>query len=105
MKTKSQLIGEIQKKLGKDASKAAAERALDVVIDCIKKCVKDAAKKVSKKKPSETALIFLGFGSFRAKRREARTGRNPRTGKAIKIKAAKVPYFKPTQQFKDSLNK
>ena len=45
-----------------------------------------------------------GFGSFEAKLREARTGRNPQTGKEINIAARNVPVFTPAKAFKDSLN-
>lgn len=45
-----------------------------------------------------------GFGTFQAKERSARTGRDPRTGAAIAIKAATVPSFKAGQVFKDALN-
>lgn len=44
-----------------------------------------------------------GFGAFSVKSRPARTGRNPRTGAAIKIKAAKVPKFRPGKALKDAL--
>ncbi|MGI5839674.1 MAG: HU family DNA-binding protein [bacterium] len=42
---------------------------------------------------------LVGFGSFRVRRRAARTGRNPRTGKAIRIPAKTVPVFKPGKAF------
>ena len=45
-----------------------------------------------------------GFGAFSVKHRPARAGRNPRTGAAIKIKAAKVPKFRPGKALKDALN-
>ena len=45
-----------------------------------------------------------GFGAFTVKRRNARTGRNPRTGEAIKIKAARVPKFSAGKAFKDAVN-
>ena len=45
-----------------------------------------------------------GFGAFSVKHRPARTGRNPRTGDAIKIKAAKIPKFRPGKALKDALN-
>ena len=45
-----------------------------------------------------------GFGAFTVKKRDARTGRNPRTGAAIKIKAAKIPKFRPGKALKDALN-
>jgi len=46
----------------------------------------------------------VGFGTFYIGKRSARTGRNPRTGAAIKIKAAKVPKFRPGKALKDALN-
>jgi DNA-binding protein HU-beta len=46
----------------------------------------------------------VGFGSFYVGKRAARTGRNPRTGAAIKIKAAKVPKFRPGKGLKDGIN-
>ena len=48
---------------------------------------------------------ITGFGTFQARDRAARTGRDPRTGAAIQIKAAKVPAFKAGQVLKDTLNK
>jgi len=45
-----------------------------------------------------------GFGAFSVKNRPARTGRNPRTGEAIKIKAAKVPKFTAGKALKDAVN-
>ena len=45
-----------------------------------------------------------GFGTFSTRNRDAREGRNPRTGAAIKIKAAKVPKFRPGKALKDALN-
>ena len=45
-----------------------------------------------------------GFGAFSTRARTARTGRNPRTGDAIKIKAAKIPKFRPGKALKDALN-
>ena len=47
---------------------------------------------------------ITGFGTFEAKSRKARTGRNPRTGETIKIKAAKVAKFTPAKGLKDALN-
>ncbi|MBK8972522.1 MAG: HU family DNA-binding protein [Hahellaceae bacterium] len=49
-------------------------------------------------------VSILGFGSFKVKERAARTGRNPKNGEPIKIKAAKVPSFKPGSLLKESVN-
>ena len=45
-----------------------------------------------------------GFGSFTTREREARTGRNPRTGEAVEVPAKRVPYFKPGKEMRDRLN-
>jgi DNA-binding protein HU-beta len=76
-----------------DISKAAAGRSLDAMI---------AAIKVTLKKGNSVTLV--GFGTFAVSQRAARTGRNPRTGEAIKIKKAKVPKFRPGKALKDALN-
>ncbi len=76
-----------------DISKAAAGRALDATV---------AAIKTSLKKGGMVTLV--GFGTFYVGKRAARTGRNPRTGAAIKIKAAKVPKFRAGKALKDAVN-
>lgn len=76
-----------------DISKAAAARALDSLI---------VAVKTTLKKNGTVSLV--GFGTFSVGKRAARTGRNPRTGEAIKIKAAKVPKFKAGKALKDAVN-
>ena len=88
---KSELIDQIA--LSADLSKAAAGRALDATI---------AAVKVALKKDGTVSLV--GFGTFYVGKRAARSGRNPRTGAAIKIKAAKVPKFRAGKGLKDAVN-
>ncbi|MDU6302263.1 MAG: nucleoid-associated protein HU-beta [Serratia marcescens] len=88
---KSQLIDKIA--AGADISKAAAGRALDAVI---------ASVTDSLKAGDDVALV--GFGSFTVRERSARTGRNPQTGKEIKIAAAKVPAFSAGKALKDAVN-
>ena len=46
-----------------------------------------------------------GFGAFSVKKRDARTGRNPRTGEAVDVSAKRVPYFKPGKEVRERLNK
>ena len=53
---------------------------------------------------SDDQVTLVGFGTFLAKKRDARTGRNPRTGESIQIKASTVPAFKAGKAFKDALN-
>ena len=76
-----------------DISKAAAGRALDATVNTIKASLKDGE-----------IVTLVGFGSFYVGRRIARQGRNPRTGVAIKIRAAKVPKFRAGKALKDAVN-
>ena len=76
-----------------DISKAAAGRALDGMIDAITGAVK-----------SNDTVPIIGFGTFALSERAARTGRNPKTGEEIQIKASKSPKFKAGKAFKDAVN-
>lgn len=76
-----------------DLSKADAGRALDAFIDAVKVTLK-----------KNDAVTLVGFGTFDVSERAARTGRNPRTGEEIEIKAAKVPKFRPGKALKDAVN-
>ena len=76
-----------------DISKAAAERALDGAVAAIRNALKKGAM-----------VTLVGFGTFYVGKRAARSGRNPRTGAAIRIKAAKVPKFRPGKALKDAVN-
>ncbi|MEW6313160.1 MAG: HU family DNA-binding protein [Pseudomonadota bacterium] len=88
---KAELIDAIAKSA--DVSKAAASRALDGAVEAIKKALKKG-----------DTVSLVGFGSFYVGKRAARTGRNPRTGATIKIKAAKVPKFRAGKALKDAVN-
>ena len=88
---KTELVEHIAGK--SDISKAAATRALASIIDAVKKTLKKG-----------DTVTLVGFGTFSVSNRAARTGRNPRTGAPLKIKAAKVPRFKPGKGLKDALN-
>ncbi len=88
---KSELIEHIAHQA--DISKAAAGRSLEAVIGAVKASLKKG-----------DSVTITGFGTFAVNKRKARTGRNPRTGNAIKIKASKVPKFRPGKGLKDALN-
>jgi DNA-binding protein HU-beta len=88
---KSQLIEKIS--IGADISKAAAERALNSFIEAVTDEIKTGEQ-----------VALVGFGTFSVSDRAARTGRNPQTGAAIEIAAAKVPKFKPGKALKDACN-
>ena len=87
---KSELIDHIARQA--EISKAAAGRALDAVIGGVKTTLKKGG-----------SVSIVGFGTFAVTKRAARTGRNPRTGAAIEIKAAKVPKFRPGKALRDAL--
>ena len=77
---KSELIAAVAAKA--DLSKKDAEAAVKAVIDSVSEALADGDK-----------VALVGFGTFEVKTRAARTGKNPRTGEAIEIPAAKVPSF------------
>ena len=78
---KSELITAIAKEA--KLSKVDSGKALDATFSAISKSLKKGE-----------GVILVGFGTFRIAKRAARTGRNPQTGKAIKIAAKKVAKFK-----------
>jgi DNA-binding protein HU-beta len=88
---KSELIDQIAKSA--DISKAAAGRALDAAVGAIRTSLKKGGM-----------VTLVGFGTFYVGKRAARSGRNPRTGAAIKIKSARVPKFRAGKALKDAVN-
>lgn len=89
--TKTELVEFIAEKA--DLTKADAGRALDAMMEGVTKGLKESGK-----------VTLVGFGTFSAKKREARTGRNPQTGEAVEIAARVVPGFKAGNKLKDALN-
>lgn len=87
--------GDLISKIAEHAklSKAQAGEALNAVLNSIGGALKGGDK-----------VTLIGFGTFSVAKREARTGRNPQTGKAIKIPAKKVVKFKPGKDLSDSVN-
>ena len=77
-----------------DISKAAATRAVDTVIEQITGTLQKGEQ-----------VVLVGFGTFAVKDRAARKGRNPQTGQAIDIPAAKIPGFKAGKALKDAVKK
>ncbi len=88
---KTQLIEVVAKKT--DLKKKDAEAAVAATIEAIEEALV-AGEKVQ----------LIGFGSFEVKKRAARTGRNPATGAAIKIKASKYPAFNAGAPLKEKVN-
>ena len=75
------------------AEKADAARALEAVMEGVTAGLRESGK-----------VTLVGFGTFTAKKRDARTGRNPQTGETVKIAARVVPGFKAGSKLKDALN-
>lgn len=92
MANKAELLELVQKNLGADASKRAASDALEAVLDAIAKAVK-----------KDGTVQLIGFGTFKVAKRAARTGRNPKTGEALKIKASKSVRFVASSALKKTL--
>ncbi|HEV2607356.1 MAG TPA: HU family DNA-binding protein [Xanthomonadaceae bacterium] len=76
-----------------ELSKADSGRAVDAMVETITKALKKG-----------DTVTLVGFGTFSIRKRAARTGRNPRTGQTIKIKASKNPAFKAGKALKDAVN-
>ena len=89
--TKAELVEFVAEKA--DLTKADATRALDAVMEGVTCGLKKSGK-----------VTLVGFGTFTSKKREARTGRNPQTGKTVQIPARVVPGFKAGSKLKDALN-
>lgn len=88
---KSELIDAVAE--ATEDSKSGATRAVDAVLDTITNALKNGDQ-----------VTLVGFGTFLVRDRAARTGRNPRTGEEIQIKASKAPAFKAGKALKDAVN-
>jgi len=89
---KTELIEVVSSKA--EITKAESGRVVNAVFDAINEGLKSDGK-----------VVLPGFGTFEVRSRTARVGRNPRTGEQIKIKASKVPAFKPGKGMKDNIGK
>ena len=88
---KEELVQEIAKKTNISQKKAAE------VVTSLVESIQTAVSKGKK-------VTLVGFGTFEARKRAARTGRNPQTGDTIKIEAKKVPAFSAGKKFKEMVN-
>ena len=87
---KADLIEEVAKILGTKKDAQAA-------VDCVFATISEALK-------SDDTVTLVGFGTFKVDKRQARKGRNPRTGEALDIPARNVPKFNPGKALKDAVN-
>lgn len=89
---KSDLIAAVAAKTGE--TKKSAETSINAIVDVISEALAKGDK-----------IQLVGFGSFEVRQRAARKGRNPQTGKELKISAKKAPVFKAGKALKDAVNK
>lgn len=87
---KAELIAKIAEDAG--ITKVQANASLDSFIGAVSQTLKKGDK-----------VTLVGFGTFSVSKRKARTGRNPKTGEAIKIKAKKVARFKPGKELAEKM--
>jgi len=89
---KQELVQEVAKKV--KLPQAQVNETLDTLVETIEKTVAKGKK-----------ITLVGFGTFEPRKRAARTGRNPQTGKELKIAAKTVPAFAPGKRFKEAVSK
>ncbi len=89
--TKADLVEEVAKVT------SLTRKDSEVIVDTLFESVIKALKAGDK-------LEVRGFGSFRVRQRNARVGRNPKTGEKVEVPAKRVPYFKPSKELKDLIN-
>ncbi len=89
--TKAELVEEVSEKTG--LPKKQAEIVVNTVFESIVDTLKTGEK-----------IELRGFGSFRIRRRDSRTGRNPKTGDKVDVPAKRIPYFKPGKELRELLN-
>src|SRR5689334_10762302 len=89
--TKADLVEEVAKVT--ELTRKDSEVIVDTLFESVIKALKTGDK-----------LEVRGFGSFRVRQRNARVGRNPKTGDKVEVPAKRVPYFKPSKELKDLIN-
>ena len=89
--TKAELVEEVSEKTG--LPKKQAEIVVNTVFESIVETLKTGEK-----------IELRGFGSFRIRQRDSRTGRNPKTGDKVEVPAKRIPYFKPGKELRELLN-
>jgi integration host factor subunit beta len=89
--TKADLVEEVSKVT--ELTRKDSEVIVDTLFESVIKALRTGDK-----------LEVRGFGSFRVRQRNARVGRNPKTGEKVEVPAKRVPYFKPSKELKDLIN-
>jgi integration host factor subunit beta len=90
--TKAELVEEVSR------VSDLTRRHSEVIVDAVFASIVDALQRGDK-------IELRGFGSFRLRRRESRTGRNPKTGQGVVVPAKQVPHFKPGKELRELINR
>lgn len=89
--TKAELIEDVSQAV--EMSRKESEIIVETIFESIVKSLRGGDK-----------IEIRGFGSFRTRQRDARVGRNPKTGARVEVPPKKIPYFKPSKELKDLVN-
>jgi len=89
--TKADLIEEVSRVV--EFTRKESEVIVEAIFASIVKSLRENEK-----------IEIRGFGSFRTRKRQARIGRNPKTGSRVEVPAKRIPYFKPSKELKDLVN-
>lgn len=89
--TKADLIEEVCAKLS--ATRRESETIVETIFESIVRSLRAGDK-----------IEIRGFGSFRTRQRQARMGRNPKTGEKVAVPARRIPFFKPSKELRDGVN-
>jgi integration host factor subunit beta len=89
--TKADLIEEVSRVV--ELTRKESEVIVEAIFDSIVRSLRSGDK-----------IEIRGFGSFRTRERQARIGRNPKTGDRVEVPAKSIPYFKPSKELKDLVN-
>lgn len=90
--TKADLIEEVSRVV--EMTRKDSEVIVEAIFDSIVRSLR-----------ADDKIEIRGFGSFRTRQRQSRVGRNPKTGTRVEVPAKKIPYFKPSKELKDVVNK
>lgn len=89
---RSELVSKLQEEM-QPMRASDVEHAVDIVLEEIAAALAEGGR-----------VELRGFGAFSVRKRDARTGRNPRTGEAVKVAAKRVPFFKPGKELRLKVN-
>jgi integration host factor subunit beta len=89
--TKADLIEEVSRVV--EMTRKDSEVIVEAIFDSVVRALRSGDK-----------IEIRGFGSFRTRERQARIGRNPKTGERVDVPAKRIPYFKPSKELKDLVN-